>query len=494
MVKNQQRKNQIATLTTVVMLLAGQTSYAAESYEAWLKKDNSEFAAYEAKVTQAYGKYLEEDAKAFNAFVKAAAREWGKDNVWVPKKTTWVEYREDWKERSSVQFQDGTAKVEVIIANNATDADIKKSVADAVETLILSGSISPIEMMRRKLFPNRYKNSSKANGQRTSNPASSTASQITYTVKKGDSIWRVSRKFKVSRAELAEANGISPDSWLKIGQQLIIPEKTSENSPTPAASLGSSVQSFSRDPRLAPPDKAPLLAHQVKMPDGSEVTRKNARQFAESIAAARNYKEEHVTGSDGKKRRAVSASFHLVPNHIRIRAERFRPIILKYAAQEGVYAPLVFAIIHSESSFNPRARSNVPAYGLMQLVPRSGARDAYRYLYKKDRLVSGTYLYQPENNIQLGTAFLHLLGQRYFRRINNPMSRMLCSIAAYNTGAGNVCKAFGAGTSLSRAAIIINRMEPTEVYTSLRNNLPYAETREYVKRVSSRVSLYKEWK
>jgi membrane-bound lytic murein transglycosylase C len=183
-----------------------------------------------------------------------------------------------------------------------------------------------------------------------------------------------------------------------------------------------------------------------------------------------------------------------VPNHIRIRAERFRPLVTKYAAKEGIYAPLVYAIIHSESSFNPRARSGVPAYGLMQLVPRSGARDAYRYVHKQDKLVSGSFLYKPENNIELGVAFLHILDKRYFRRIENPMNRMLCSIAAYNTGAGNVCKAFGAGTSLTRAAPIINRMEPAEVYSRLRSNLPYAETRNYVKKVSDRVSLYKAWK
>jgi membrane-bound lytic murein transglycosylase C len=130
----------------------------------------------------------------------------------------------------------------------------------------------------------------------------------------------------------------------------------------------------------------------------------------------------------------------------------------------------------------------------MQLVPRSGARDAYRYLYHQDKLVDGSYLYNPENNIRLGVAFLHILDQRYFRRIQDPMSRMLCSIAAYNTGAGNVCKAFGAGTSLSHAAPIINSMSAQEVYQRLRRNLPYAETRHYIEKVSGRVPLYKDWK
>jgi len=491
----------------LITTLCTRTATAQESYEEWLKNDKEDFAAYEANVTEAYGKYLEEEAAAYNAFVKSAGKKWGKDNVWVPQKTTWVQYREDWEERSSVQCEDGIAKVQVIVSDNADDAEIHKAVADAVETLVLSGSISPIELMRRKLFPSRYpaeKTDTKTAPIKTppENTPPAQSAEIIYTVQKGDSLWKLSRKFKISRQKIADANSISPDDWLKIGQKLTIPVppsafKVQTSPPVHPSSLivhRSPPRSPTRDPRLAAPDSVPLLHRQLKMPDGTEVDKTNARQFAEHIAAAKCSDDKLITGSDGKTRRTVTAQFPLVPNHVRIRAERFRPLVTKYAAKEGIYAPLVYAIIHTESAFNPRARSGVPAYGLMQLVPRSGARDAYRYVHKQDKLVSGSFLYKPENNIELGVAFLHILDKRYFRRIENPMSRMLCSIAAYNTGAGNVCKAFGAGTSLTRAAPVINRMEPAEVYSRLRRDLPYAETRNYVKKVSDRVSLYKAWK
>ena len=230
------------------------------------------------------------------------------------------------------------------------------------------------------------------------------------------------------------------------------------------------------------------------MPDGTPVTKTNARQFAEKVAAASTAKETEIKGNDGESRRVISAKFPLVPDHVRVRAERFRPLVAEFAGKYGIYAPLVYAIMHSESSFNPRARSGVPAYGLMQLVPRSGARDAYRYVHKKDMLVSGDFLYNPRNNIELGIAYLAILDKRYFKRIDNPMNRMLCSVAAYNTGAGNVCKAFGAGTSLSRAAPVVNRMQSGEVYARLRSDLPYAETRNYIKKVTDRMPLYEAWK
>lgn len=49
-----------------------------------------------------------------------------------------------------------------------------------------------------------------------------------YTVAKGDSIWTVANKLKVTRKELADANGLSADSTLKVGQVLVIPKGGSQ--------------------------------------------------------------------------------------------------------------------------------------------------------------------------------------------------------------------------------------------------------------------------
>ena len=174
-------------------------------------------------------------------------------------------------------------------------------------------------------------------------------------------------------------------------------------------------------------------------------------------------------------------------------AERFRPLVAEYAGKYGVYPPLIYALIETASSFNPRARSRVPAYGLMQLVPRSGARDAYRYVYKEDRMVPGSYLYDPRNNIELGCAFVHVLDSRYLKAIQNPTSRMFCTIAAYNTGAGNVARAFTEGRSVTRAAPIINRMNHDQVFATLQRDLPYEETRNYIRKVTTRMPQYRAW-
>ena len=131
-----------------------------------------------------------------------------------------------------------------------------------------------------------------------------------------------------------------------------------------------------------------------------------------------------------------------MPDHIKIRAQKYQSQIDVNAHQQKIPSAMILAIMETESMFNPTARSPAPAFGLMQLVPTSGARDAYQQLYNKDRIVSDRYLYVPENNIKLGAAYLHRLYYNYLSEIKDPVSRQWATIAAYNTGSGNVFRAF----------------------------------------------------
>jgi len=173
------------------------------------------------------------------------------------------------------------------------------------------------------------------------------------------------------------------------------------------------------------------------------------------------------------------------------RAHVYKDEIIKNANRFDISVSLVFAIMQTESNFNPFARSYIPAFGLMQIVPHSAGKDVYRYLYKKDGMPSSSYLYNSTNNIEMGTSYLYILYYRYLRKIKDPQSRLYCTIAAYNTGAGNIAWAFTRRHSMNRAASKINAMSSDEVYAHLLKNLKYDEPKHYLKRVRKRMSTYK---
>lgn len=174
------------------------------------------------------------------------------------------------------------------------------------------------------------------------------------------------------------------------------------------------------------------------------------------------------------------------------RAALYQKQIEKAAKRWKVNSSLIYAVIHTESYFNPMARSPVPAYGLMQIVPGSAGLDASKLVYGKSSRLSAGHLYNADNNIRLGSAYLHLLYNRYLKAIKDPQSRTLCMIAAYNTGAGNVARTFNGTTNITKAAKVINQLTPVQVYQRLLTKLPYKETRDYLKKVSQRNNLYLE--
>jgi soluble lytic murein transglycosylase-like protein len=116
----------------------------------------------------------------------------------------------------------------------------------------------------------------------------------------------------------------------------------------------------------------------------------------------------------------------------------FEDLIRSASGRHNVDANLVRAVIKAESDFRSNARSNKGAMGLMQLMPDTA------------RLHNVVDAYDPSENVDGGVRHLRMLLDRYQGDIE-------LSLAAYNAGSGAVEKHGGIP--------------------------PFAETREYVRRV-----------
>lgn len=100
-------------------------------------------------------------------------------------------------------------------------------------------------------------------------------------------------------------------------------------------------------------------------------------------------------------------------------AARWNTLIAQVAAEHGVDARLLHAIVSVESAYNPQARSHAGALGLMQVIPATGKR------------FGADDLFDPLQNLRAGTAYLVWLNNRF----GGDLELML---AAYNAGEGAV--------------------------------------------------------
>ena len=232
-------------------------------------------------------------------------------------------------------------------------------------------------------------------------------------------------------------------------------------------------------PRPTPPPKGVIRAELAPLvaPGGANT----------ALPSAQN-----IVGPQG---RPIELSRLVVPmtdDGRRLNAERVRRNVEVVADHYGLQRSLVAAIIKQESDFNPRAVSPAPAYGLMQLVPRSGGTDAYSEIMGKRATPTPDLLFRAEDNIKLGATYLWILLSRQLASVSDAQSRLWCAISAYNTGSGNVAKAFR-GARFPDAAGAVNALPAERVFSNLVANLPFDETRRYLPSVRRHMEAFRSW-
>lgn len=369
--------------------------YKKEQEAAFISMQQNDRLMYE-QLEKEYNDYIKKEKEAYDKFLKEMGAIWGSENVEESTNKEWVEYSDDGKTRSNVDFEKGEATIEIIITpeEEASEEKIEEKVEQKIKELIIS---------------------------------------------------RGKTKDYNSSAEKA-----------------------------------------------MPLQETPILENQVQTPSGKVVTKENANETVREIAKEVVIEKKEIKGDDGEKRQVVEVKLDLAPDHIRTRAEKYKDEVLKYCRKYDVDPAMAFAVMQTESSFNPKAKSYVPAYGLMQIVPSSAGQDCAQSLKKPFSKPTANYLYEPENNIEMGVHYLYLLKKRYYTDVINEDSRNLCVIASYNTGAGNVARALRGDTKISKAIPQINAMSYEELFRYFERKL-LPETQNYIRKVTERMNEFNKW-
>lgn len=171
-------------------------------------------------------------------------------------------------------------------------------------------------------------------------------------------------------------------------------------------------------------------------------------------------------------------------------AKNYQAWVENYADEFAVAPALVYAVMETESGFNPKAVSRSNAIGLMQVKAHTAGRDVYEYIDSKKGQPSKWDLFNSEENIRMGTAYLSLLKHNYLSEVENEKIKQLLTISSYNGGLSTVLSLFG--NNNDQAIERINRMTPKQVYRKLKYEHHSDETRRYIDKVLKAEAKYQK--
>jgi soluble lytic murein transglycosylase-like protein len=236
----------------------------------------------------------------------------------------------------------------------------------------------------------------------------------------------------LSLCAAAQRANYSFDNFSSGGVTVISPAK-----PAAKPTLKTSASAKKKAVKLA----AVPAANSAVNPLVKKTVQQRTSRVEDSLALADVYKSAAGNSSSGKMSAGLTKSMHGFTTG----DSTIDSYIVASCARYGIDPLLIYAQMHQESSFKPRALSYKGASGYMQLMPGTARRFGV------------TNIWDPQQNIDAGVRYMRWLLDTF----NGDMS---LALAGYNAGEGAVMKY---GWQIP----------------------PYNETREYVRRISARYEM-----
>ncbi len=143
---------------------------------------------------------------------------------------------------------------------------------------------------------------------------------------------------------------------------------------------------------------------------------------------------------------------------------KYKNTVTDVCSKFDIPKSLFYALIKTESNFNPNAKSSAGAIGLTQVLPTTA-----QYICVKNNLNYSSFdLYNPEDNLYIGAMYLDYL----FNRFENKYT----AICAYNAG----------------ETVVRNWLKDTRYsYDKISlYNIPYNETNNYINKIKNNQKVY----
>lgn len=149
--------------------------------------------------------------------------------------------------------------------------------------------------------------------------------------------------------------------------------------------------------------------------------------------------------------------------------QKYSDYVTYYADKYQIDPMILYAVIRTESGFDPQAQSGVDARGLMQITEETF--DWIKTKIAPDEALVFEDLYQPETNIRFGSFYFTSCLQRY----NGDLPT---AAAAYHSGWGTVDR-------LLKDSKYSDNGQTLQVF-------PYTQMERYVEKITNSYSNYQE--
>lgn len=445
-----------AAITSLVVTYShAQTSDPVDPFEALDQLMDQQFEQTDAAIDEQFERVNRAIARAYEGLTEKIQMDWQED-IKVPTAKEWVTYSQDMQSRVAVNFESGVYVAEVLVQNN----DVDNSIVQLAAMMQELQQARDEELNKKDTFLNELD--------------------------------KELQKENIIDSAPIDAIPVNEPSTPLLEQVVAIPDQEALVAAVAAKVAEPATPNKERETppsdKLPQPAEPPPAAVPIKTTTTAELVQTTPPPASIAPSPSNVVIEKDTTGEVKK----VKIEIRFVNNYQEKILTRYLSDIKRISKDFDIDVSTMLAIMETESSFNPRATSPIPAFGLMQVVPRTAGVDAYRHVYGEKKVVSADFLYDEINNILMGTAYFNILDKRYLKRIENGQSRFYCAVASYNTGVGNLARTFTGKKDIKAAARYINTLEPQQVYDHLIDNLPAEETKNYLRKITKRAEKYKQ--